>query len=154
MKKITFLALLIMSCVRPVKKNYDLSKLESAIQFFYESIEKGDDHGRFAVYADSIFMMPNHGNYIHGKTALAKALGLNDDPSGVNYIFRIKDIKRLELVVSGDIAYTVNDYYYAYHQASVEPTWKKTKNVHIWRKQADGQWKMQVDIWNSSETIN
>jgi ketosteroid isomerase-like protein len=146
MKKITFLALVIMSCVKPVEKNNDLSKLESAIQSFYEVIENGDDQGRFAVYADSIFMMPDHGNSIHGKAALAKALGLNDAPSGVNYIFRIKDIIRLELFVSGYLAYSVNDYYYTYHQEGLEPIWKKTKNVHIWRKQDDGQWKMQVDI--------
>jgi len=25
-----------------------------------------------------------------------------------------------------------------------------SKNVRIWKKQADGPWKLQVDVWNSS----
>jgi ketosteroid isomerase-like protein len=53
--------------------------------------------------------------------------------------------------ISGDAAYTINDYYYTYHAEGDEPVWRKTKNIHIWRRQADGFWKLHADIWNSSE---
>ncbi len=151
MKKLIFLVLLLAGCVRPAENSDDPGNLETAISSFYGAIEKGDDQARFEVYADSVILLPDHGRWIRGKTELARALGLNDPPTGKKYIFRIKDLQRLETAISGNIAYTINEYAYTWHEEGNPPDWKKTKNVHIWRKQANGRWKMQADIWNSIE---
>jgi ketosteroid isomerase-like protein len=47
------------------------------------------------------------------------------------------------------MAYTVNSYYYTYHSKDGDAQWHKTKNVHIWKKNEDGEWKLAIDIWNS-----
>ena len=79
-----------------------------------------------------------------GKEAIAEMMR-----AGEGYVFRLRDREIVDIDVSGDLAYTVNSYYYTWHAEGAEPQWHKTKNVHIWRKGEDGQWKLHVDIWNS-----
>jgi ketosteroid isomerase-like protein len=69
-------------------------------------------------------------------------------------VFLIKDLERIETRISGNIAYTVNQYYYTYPYPDQEEIWYKTKNVPIWQKQQDGSWKLHLDIWNSCGTSN
>ena len=66
------------------------------------------------------------------------------------WVFRLKDINRLDYGASDDLGYTVNEYYYTWHQEGSQPDWHKTKNVHIWKRQNDGSWRLHVDIWNST----
>ena len=66
------------------------------------------------------------------------------------WVFRLKDINRLDYGVSDDLGYTVNEYYYTWHLEGSQPVWHKTKNVHIWKRQNDGSWRLHVDIWNST----
>ena len=56
--------------------------------------------------------------------------------------------------VSGDLAYTVNSYYYTWHAKQDQPQWHNTKNVHLWKVDSDGNWKLHLDIWNSNVPIN
>jgi ketosteroid isomerase-like protein len=58
------------------------------------------------------------------------------------------------MYVSGDLACTANSYYYTYHASDSEPRWHKTKNVHIWKRDAGGEWKLHVDIWNSDVPLD
>jgi ketosteroid isomerase-like protein len=47
----------------------------------------------------------------------------------------------------------VNSYYYTWHAPDDKPQWHKTKNVHIWARDAEGDWKLRVDIWNSDVRV-
>jgi len=66
-------------------------------------------------------------------------------------VFRLKDVEHVKIEISGNIAYTVNTYFYTWHAKGQEADWKKTKNVHIWKLDENNEWKLHVDIWNSSE---
>ena len=48
----------------------------------------------------------------------------------------------------------MNSYFYTYHTEGAEPQWHQTKNVHIWRRDPGGGWKLHVDIWNSDVPID
>ena len=52
--------------------------------------------------------------------------------------------------VNGNIAYQINKTAVTYQTEGQEAKWNPSKNVHIWKKQADGGWKLHVDIWNNS----
>ena len=119
--------------------------LEKAISAFYQAIEEGDFNKRIGLFSENFIALPNGGQLIQGKDVVKERWGAYQDA-----IFRIRDLKRIESRISGDIAYTVNEYYYTYHNKGEEPTWHKTKNVHIWERQNDGTWKLHVDIWNST----
>lgn len=141
----------ITACTQMTDAKIERERLQKAIDTFYAAIANGDEDTRFALYADSIYMLPNFGSYIQGKTRLEKVWRASRHPGEKKYVFRIKNLNRLETHISGDAAYTINDYYYTYHAEGDEPVWKKTKNIHIWRKQPDNSWKLHADIWNSSE---
>ena len=137
---------LALGCTPMNEEASGLAELEQAIEVFYASIESGDNDSRAEMFTDGAMMMPDNGAIIHGKGDIGEVVR-----SGGGWVFRIRNLERAELDLSGDIAYTVNEYEYTWHQAGDEPTWHPTKNIHIWRRQTDGSWKLHVDIWNGTE---
>ena len=56
---------------------------------------------------------------------------------------------KVEVAKSGDVAYTTGTYELTMNDASGTPVNDHGKYVEVWKKQADGKWKVAVDIWNS-----
>ena len=56
---------------------------------------------------------------------------------------------KVEVAKSGDIAYTTGTYELTMNDASGKPINDRGKYAEVWKKQADGKWKVAVDIWNS-----
>lgn len=133
-------------CAPVNQEDTGLAELTHAIEAFYESVESGDNDRRAEMFTDGALMMPNNGAISRGKEAIGEVVR-----GGEGWVFRIRNLNRVELDLSGDIAYTVNEYEYTWHEEGGEPVWHPTKNIHIWRRQPDGSWKLHVDIWNSSE---
>jgi len=126
----------------------ELAGFKEAINGFYESIEAGDPEARIALLADDVILMPNHWTPVQGKEAVSHSIR----GSG-SAVFQLKDREIVHIEVSGNLAYTVNSYFYTYHQHGQPAQWHKTKNVHIWRRQPSGEWKLAVDIWNSDVPV-
>lgn len=137
---------LVLACAQVNEEEAGRTELEQAIDDFYASIESGENESRAEMFTDEAMMMPDDGAIIRGKDNIGEVVR-----SGGGWVFRIRNLNRAEIDLSGDIAYTVNEYEYTWHQADGEPIWHPTKNIHIWRRQADGSWKLHVDIWNGSE---
>jgi len=94
-------------------------------------------------------MMPNHWTPYQGREAIAQVIR-----SGAGSVFRIRNREVLDLAVDGDLAYVVNRYEYTWHAEGGTPTWRKTKNVHIWKYDASGHWRLHLDIWNSDVPLD
>jgi len=56
---------------------------------------------------------------------------------------------KVEVAKSGDLAYVSGTYEEAMTDASGKPVKDHGKYVEIFKKQADGTWKVVADIWNS-----
>ena len=124
-------------------------ELLATIESFYAAIESGDVEARIALFADDILMMPNHWTISRGREAIAASL------RGVEgAVFKIRDRDVVKAFVRDDVAYTVNSYHYTYHSQGDGPQWHKTKNVHVWRRDPAGHWKLELDIWNSDVPIS
>ena len=54
-----------------------------------------------------------------------------------------------EAAKSGDLGYTRGTYELTFNDAKGKPMSDKGKYVTVWRKQADGTWKVVTDIFNS-----
>ncbi len=119
-------------------------ELLESISAFYTAIENADEEARIKLLADDIIMMPDHWSIMEGKDVVSHSI-----QSAGDAIFKLKDRKMIRIEVSGDMAYTVNSYYYTYHAKGQAEQWHKTKNVHIWQRYPTGHWKLKVDIWNS-----
>lgn len=133
------LAVLLFSCAQTDDSE---ATFLAAVDSFYAAVNSGDQAGHAALFTDDAYMLSDDWNISRG-LALKKSIR-----ERTGWVFRLKDLNRLEHGVSGDLGYTVNEYYYTWHQEGSDPEWKKTKNVHIWKRQADGSWRLHVDIWN------
>jgi uncharacterized protein (TIGR02246 family) len=140
-------AMLIISCQTNTDQETDMPNLMKTIDEFYTAIEAGDFEKRMELFADSAIVMPNGGQIIRGREVIKERWAPFQE-----YVFQIKDLERLEVKISANFAHTINSYYYTSHLPGEEAVWHKTKNIHIWQRQADGSWKLYLDIWNSSES--
>ena len=122
--------------------------LLATINSFYTSIDSADVDTRIDLLAEDVVMMPNHWTMTRGKEEVAAIFRRSAEA-----VFLLRDRDLIAMDVSGDIAYTVNSYYYTYHARDSDPQWHKTKNVHVWKRDAGGSWKLAVDIWNSDVTL-
>ena len=55
----------------------------------------------------------------------------------------------VEVAKAGDLAYVSGTYEETMTDASGKPVKDHGKYVEVWKKQADGTWKVVADIWNS-----
>jgi ketosteroid isomerase-like protein len=54
------------------------------------------------------------------------------------------------MAASGDLGYTYGNYVFVTTNKEGKPVTNYGKYASIWRKQKDGQWKVVVDMGNSS----
>lgn len=116
----------------------------AAVDSFYTAVNAGDQAAHAQLFTDDAWMLSDDWHISRGealKTSLRERAG---------WVFRLKDVERLEYGISGALGYTINQYFYTWHQEGEQPEWHRTKNVHIWKRQDDGVWRLHVDIWNST----
>ena len=123
--------------------------LLAAIDLFYAAVEAGDIEGRIEMFTDDALLMPNHWTPYAGRETIAEVLR-----AGEGSVFRIRNREVLDMDVDGDLAYVVNSYEYTWHAEGGRPNWKKTKNVHIWKYDESGHWRLHLDIWNSDVPVD
>lgn len=58
---------------------------------------------------------------------------------------------KIEVAKSGDLAYDVGTFELKFNDASGNPTTEIGKYVVVWKKQADKQWKVAADIFNTDK---
>lgn len=56
---------------------------------------------------------------------------------------------RVEAARSGELAYSSGTYQLSYNDPSGKPVTERGKYIEIWRRQADGSWKMVLESFNS-----
>ena len=100
-----------MGCSRQCERGVP-PELVAVINAFYASIDSGDVEARIALFADSAIMMPNHWTSTRGKAAIAEGMR-----AGAGAVFLLRDRRVLDMDACGDVAYTVNSYYYTWHAA-------------------------------------
>ena len=61
---------------------------------------------------------------------------------------------KVEVARSGDFAYTTGTYELTMNDANGKPINDRGKYVEVWKKQADGKWKVVADIWNSDLAVS
>ena len=94
--------------------------------------------------ADAEYMPPNE-EMVQGRAAIEEAIG----EQMTELMNRAVEITATEHGMSGDLAYEIGTYT---QSADVmgEPVELAGKYLVISKRQADGSWKIQAHIWNSS----
>ena len=89
-------------------------------------------------------VMPPNSKMVKGREEIMKKLN-NDVQIGEQNI----KFETLELIVANDLAYETGLYNLNVKPKKGEPFNDKGKYIVIWKKDSDGQWLMEIDIWNS-----
>jgi ketosteroid isomerase-like protein len=110
--------------------------------------EKSDPKHAFAAYlAHNVIMLPRSGNPVEGYENAIASFGQKSD-------FTLHWQPQLaEVAVSGEMGWTWGNYQVIVDGKQVS----KGKYVNIWTRQADGRWKVRMDMGNqepAQETPN
>lgn len=97
-------------------------------------------------YSDDVLIMPPNSPALQGK---ASARGMWQAMLSMPGFGGGWNATRVDVARSGDLAYITGTYEFNETDASGKPKTDKGKYLEVWKKQADGNWKCVVDIFNT-----
>jgi len=119
--------------------------IEAANAKFTDAMSKGDTATMFANYADDATMMMAGAPAWNGRAAIATGLsGMMSQYAVTNPKFTTWDV-----MVSGDVAVETGAYEMTMQEKGKKAINDKGKYLTVWKRQADGSWKIVRDIANT-----
>jgi len=143
------LVLVLFSCAEPVKEEMDVAQVRQTIEEgnlkFGEAIRQGDAAAIAAAYTEDATLLPPNSDMIQGMAGImefwnaAIQMGVTDAA-----------LTTVDVMGADGLAYEIGKYAMTIQPEGQEPVEDMGKYVVVWKLQADGSWKLHVDIWNSS----
>ena len=121
----------------------DSSALTARSDAWEAALNAPDLDALLELYTADARIMPPNGELSTGREAAGAAFGSMID-AGLSGTTEI-----VEAQISGDVGYIVGTYVIAAGDETVD----KGKYTEIWKRDADGQWRIASDIWNSDGPI-
>jgi uncharacterized protein (TIGR02246 family) len=126
------------------------SKIEQAVRDqdaqWSKSAESRDVEKLLSFYADDAVVLPAHAAIATTKDSIRNIFRKLLSVPGVALGWKAT---KVTVAGSGDLAYSTG----AYEMTALDDSGKSSvdsgKYVAVWKKQADGNWKVAVDIWNT-----
>lgn len=118
--------------------------IEEGITKWVEAFNRGDVTGVVAIYADDALLLPPNGEIVQGKQ------GVQEFWSAALQVLKDVALTTVEIGGSGNTGYRIGKYTLTVQPEGQEPKMESGKYVEVWKRQADGSWKLYADIWNSS----
>ncbi len=119
--------------------------IDSANAKFVDAAKRGDTTAIAANYADDAIAMMQNMEAWRGRDAIRRGFaGLFSQMSVKDF-----DLNTDDVIVSGDLAVETGTYELTSQPKRGSETKEKGKYVVVWRRQADGSWKIIRDVGNS-----
>lgn len=146
---VVMLSLLIFSCApKPAPFNTaEVRKgIEAMVAKFAEDLVKGDAAAASMVYSEDATVCPPNSPVLKGRQAFqnwfASSLQMGLKVTGAKFV--IESVEG-----SGDMAYETGMYYEQFEMGGKAMA-DTGKYVAVWKKLADGSWKVQAEAWNTN----
>jgi uncharacterized protein (TIGR02246 family) len=110
---------------------------------FSRALEAGDAATMAAQYTDDATLIPPNGRLVGGREAIL-AFWTPRNPDFKTLEHRLTTDK---LEVTGDVAIEVGTWLQRGQAGENEPTESSGRYLVVWRRQPDGEWRMQFDSW-------
>jgi uncharacterized protein (TIGR02246 family) len=117
--------------------------IEAANAKFSEAFARGDTKALAAMYTSDAIALPPDTEMVRGNEAIGEFWNASRK-GGV----RDAKLTTVEVSRSGDFAYEVGTVSLTIQPEGKESTTARAKYVVVWKRQADGSWKLHRDIWN------
>ncbi|MFQ5641657.1 MAG: YybH family protein [bacterium] len=132
-------------CTGSQEEKTDLVALGDVITEFRAAVNSARTDEILLRYAEDAIILPANEDVVVGKQAVSEFWNRRA------YVGIELVEEQVAMNVTGSIAYEVNTSTFKYQLEGQDPVDSgPSKNVRIWKKQADGAWKLLVDVWNSS----
>jgi uncharacterized protein (TIGR02246 family) len=118
--------------------------IEAANAKFSEAFARGDAKALAAMYTADAIAFPPDSEMIQGNEAIGEFWKATRNGGAQSAALTTLDVGR-----SGDVAYETGKVALTVQPAGKEATTVTAKYVVVWKRQADGSWKLHRDIWNS-----
>ncbi len=141
------LSLLLVSCTG--QQQVDTAAVRQAIDSqnakFTAAYNRQDAAGVAALYTQNATALPPNGKMLQGRSAIKES-------NQAEFAMGLKDLQlsTVSLNVFGDHAHEIGKFTITLPPKGEEVMKDSGKYLVIWKKQADGTWLIDKDIWNSS----
>jgi ketosteroid isomerase-like protein len=133
------------ACARGPDLEAERELLREADALYVTTANAGDVSGLTALYATDATRYPPNGHPGTGLDAMrAFAEGIASTPG-----FHLSpELLEMDVAEGGDMGYTLNLLELTVTGADGSPATQYLRDFHVWRKEADGEWRIVVDIWH------
>ena len=124
----------------------DVEAIRAVIAQELAAVATMDVDGFTAIWTDDVMMVPPNEPAVSGEAAMEWAQGFTSMFSGGEASYSDE-----EIIVSGDVA--IHTYAMDMTLNPVgggDPMVEQGRGIHIFRRGADGTWKLSHDIWNGN----
>jgi uncharacterized protein (TIGR02246 family) len=142
----TLLVLAISGCAPQVDVAVEEAAIRSADADCLKAWAAKDVDLGLSCYSDDASAFPSNAPIATGKEAIRALWSQMFETPGFALSW---DISKLEVSRAGDLAYAYGTYEQTVNDPEGNPVTERGKWVGVYKKQADGQWKLVADIGNS-----
>jgi uncharacterized protein (TIGR02246 family) len=118
--------------------------IEAANARFSEAFARGDTKAIASMYTSDAIVFAPDTDAVRGNQAIGEFWKATRDSGVQSALLSTDDVGR-----SGDLAYESGKVTLKIQPAGKEPATAVAKYVVVWKREADGSWKLHRDIWNS-----
>jgi ketosteroid isomerase-like protein len=152
MRAFTLAIMLIVMCVVSVGQTGKMSKAEQAIRnadkAWSQAAQSKDLDKTVSFYADDASVLPFNAPIATGKDQIKQVWSSLMSKPGFSLTFAPT---KIEIAKSGDLAYEVGTFELKMNDAQGNPTTTPGKYVVAWKRLANGDWKAELDIFNTDK---
>ncbi|MDH3711346.1 MAG: DUF4440 domain-containing protein [Cyclobacteriaceae bacterium] len=147
-----FIILLLTACSPPQAVEIDLQAEGEKVMEASRAWAKSQSNEEYLSYwtEDALVAAPGQPTY-RGHDEIRKMLESSAEIPGFEVNWEPKEVF---LAKSGDLAYLIENNYFAWTDSLGTQVKTFNKAVTIWKKQEDGSWKCVVDIFNDDPALS
>lgn len=137
-----------LACVPSVDLEAEREALRRADSAYTQAAATKDVDAWAGMYAQNANLYPPDDSTVSGSEAIRAYGAAFTAMEGFSATFHPL---ALEVGGGGDMGYTLSHFVITYTGPDGQPVTEQGRDLHVWRKQADGTWKIVIDIWNSDQ---
>lgn len=128
----------------------ETAALTAVIQAYHDAGEALDTEVLAASYTQDSAMYPPGGPAVEGLPAIREFVAGFASVPDIQMSFELVDVA---IAASGDLGYSMSTAAIASVGPDGEPVSENIRDFHVWTKDAGGEWKLLIDIWNSPDPV-
>jgi len=147
--RVGIFALVIFALVAQIPRGVDADEVrkavEAALAEWAAAFNRGDAVAVAGLYTEGAIVMPPDIEMVRGRQGIQEFWQTMIQRGLKDIVFTT-----VEVQADGNTAYEIGRVSLTLYAKDQAPKPRSSKYVVVWKRQADGSWKLHVDIWNSA----